>query len=468
MRFRPTKPFIAVAAATLLAACGDDRGDPGGDAPDTVVDTQPAALTGEDVATIGFSSPAASGGRALAFECALDGDSAFTACTSPLTRSALGSGRYSVAVRARWVGGAVDASPALAEWTVDRTAPTTSITAGPDGDADVGAAAFAFASEPGASYDCRVDRDAFARCTSPWTVQVTLGSHVFEVRAVDALGNVEATPARRMFRGVTPGSTGKVRLVAANLTSGSSQSYDPGHGARILQGLRPDIVMIQELNVLPGNGDAELRAWVDATFGAGFQVYREVGAQIPNGVISRYPILAAGTWEDVISPNREFVWARLDVPGPKDLWAISVHLLTRDAPTRDGQAQALRDLIAANVPATDYLVIGGDFNTNGRDEACITTLGAVVSTAAPYPVDQAGNGNTNAARAKPYDWLLLDAELRATQVPVVVGAASFASGLVFDSRVYTPLTDVAPTMIDDSAATNMQHMAVVIDAQLPL
>jgi len=34
---------------------------------------------------------------------------------------------------------------------------------------------------------------------------------------------------------------------------------------------------------------------------------------------------------------------------------------------------------------------------------------------------------------------------------------------VFDSRVYTPLSDVAPVLSTDSAATNMQHMAVVRD-----
>jgi hypothetical protein len=36
--------------------------------------------------------------------------------------------------------------------------------------------------------------------------------------------------------------------MAANLSSGNNQSYDPGEGARIFQGLKPDIVMIQELN----------------------------------------------------------------------------------------------------------------------------------------------------------------------------------------------------------------------------
>ncbi|MEZ4358591.1 MAG: Ig-like domain-containing protein [Kofleriaceae bacterium] len=266
---------------------------------------------------------------------------------------------------------------------------------------------------------------------------------------------------------VTASAPTRIRLMAGNLTSGNLQGYEPGHGGRIFDGLNPDVVMIQEFNYFPGNSTADLRAWVTSVFGANYSFYREVGAQIPNGVISRFPILAAGTWEDTISPNREFVWARLDIPGNKDLWAVSVHLLTRDAPTRNNQAVALRELINANVPASDYLVIGGDFNTDSRGEACISTLSSLVSTSAPYPVDQAGVGGTNASRSKPYDWVLMDSELRALQTPVTIGNASFPAGLVFDSRVYTPLSDVAPVQFGDSGATNMQHMGVVIDVLVP-
>jgi hypothetical protein len=37
---------------------------------------------------------------------------------------------------------------------------------------------------------------------------------------------------------------------------------------------------------------------------------------------------------------------------------------------------------------------------------------------------------------------------------------------VFDSRVYTPLADVSPVLMTDSAAVNMQHMGVVKDVLL--
>ena len=86
-----------------------------------------------------------------------------------------------------------------------------------------------------------------------------------------------------------------------------------------------------------------------------------------------------------------------------------------------------------------------------------------VATAGPHPTDQAANGNTNANRNKPYDWVLADADLRAYQVAVAIGAATYPDGLVFDSRVYTPLTDVAPVVAADSGAPSMQHMAVAKD-----
>jgi endonuclease/exonuclease/phosphatase family metal-dependent hydrolase len=261
-----------------------------------------------------------------------------------------------------------------------------------------------------------------------------------------------------------PGSPVRVRLMAGNLTSGNNQSYE-APGTRIFQGLRPDIAMIQELNV-GDNAPATLRAWVDTAFGAGFAFFRESGAQIPNGIVSRYPILQSGIWEDQQSPNREFVFARIDVPGPIDLWAVSIHLLT-DGSRRPAEAAALVGFITATVPAGDYLVIGGDLNSDNRTETAITTLGQVVQVGAPFPADQSGDADTNSGRTSPYDWVMLDGDLSARQTAVVIGAGSFPGGLVFDSRVYTPLADVSPVLINDSAAAGMQHMGVVRDVMLP-
>jgi endonuclease/exonuclease/phosphatase (EEP) superfamily protein YafD len=255
-----------------------------------------------------------------------------------------------------------------------------------------------------------------------------------------------------------------VRIMAANTSSGNNQSYLE-HGNRIFQGLDPDIALVQEMNVIDGttkNTPALYRSWVNANFGTSFHYHVETGKSIPNGIVSRYPFLATGVWEDTQMPDREYVWARIDIPGDMNLLAISVHLSSGGgSSTRNTQAGNLRTLIQANKQATDHVVLGGDFNTDSRSESCLSTLSPVVVTSSPWPVDQAGLGGTNASRAKPYDWVAPGASLAALSTPLVIGSNSFANGLVFDSRVYTPLTAVAPVMAGDSGATGMQHMAVM-------
>ena len=87
-----------------------------------------------------------------------------------------------------------------------------------------------------------------------------------------------------------------VRIVAANLTSGNQQSYSPdnethtndeGAGGRILKGLKPDVVLIQEFNTEIGT-----QQWVTETFGADYKFAKEDGLGIPNGIVSRFPIVA--------------------------------------------------------------------------------------------------------------------------------------------------------------------------------
>jgi endonuclease/exonuclease/phosphatase family metal-dependent hydrolase len=257
-----------------------------------------------------------------------------------------------------------------------------------------------------------------------------------------------------------------VRVMAANTTSGNQQSYDPGEGIRIFEGLDPDIVLIQEFSY-GDNSDLALQDFVENAFGSSFQYHREstVGVlnALPNGVITRYPIVDAGIWDDPVVDNRSFVWARLDVPGAVDLWAVSVHLSTAGETSRHQEAVSLAAQIQAQVPATDLLVIGGDLNTDVRTEPCVAALGALVETGAPYPVDQLGNSNTSGNRNKPYDWLVASPAMHALEAPVIVGSQSYQDGLVFDSRVFVPLSDVAPVLFGDSGAVNMQHMAVVRD-----
>jgi endonuclease/exonuclease/phosphatase family metal-dependent hydrolase len=257
-----------------------------------------------------------------------------------------------------------------------------------------------------------------------------------------------------------------IRIMAANTTAGNHSSYDTSEGNRIFRGLKPDIALVQELNVGVGenkNTPATYRGWVDANFGTTFCYHVESGKSIPNGIVSRFPIRAAGVWEDREVPNREFAWARIDLPGENDLWAISLHLKASgdSAKVREREAEDLLKFIQRDIPATDYIVLGGDLNTSHRTEPCIRVLGGRFATGEPWPVDQAGDGDTNAGRTKPYDWVLPDKVLHECRTPLVIGSMSFPDGLVFDSRVFKPLGEVPPILVTDSGAPQMQHMAVM-------
>lgn len=263
----------------------------------------------------------------------------------------------------------------------------------------------------------------------------------------------------------------QLRIAGANVTSGANQSY-LSPGIDILKGINADVVLIQEFNVGGANDTAAVTSFVSSTFGAGFQFYRETGAQIPNGIISRYPILASGTWNDSYVSNRSYVWAKIDVPGTKDLYAISVHLLSTSSTNRNNEATEIVNtyIPTLGMPAGSYLVIGGDFNTDSRSEACISTFNGTFVTASPYPAGQDGDSDTNASRAKPYDWVLANSNLNAIKTSTVYGSFNYTNGLVFDTRNFTQAeldSNFFPALTTDSGASNMQHMAVVRTFLIP-
>ncbi|MEK6276802.1 MAG: hypothetical protein AABM29_02160 [Actinomycetota bacterium] len=88
----------------------------------------------------------------------------------------------------------------------DTAAPRTKIVQGPNRKTTKRRAKFKFSSnEPGSTFKCKRDKRAFKPCTSPKKLKnLDLGRHRFRVKATDAAGNTDPTPAKRRWRVVEP------------------------------------------------------------------------------------------------------------------------------------------------------------------------------------------------------------------------------------------------------------------------
>ena len=160
--------------------------------PVTSIDSAPADPTSATGASFDFG--ASEGG--VTFQCRID-EGAYGACSSPKSYSSLADGSHTFDVQATDPAGNAEAAPQSYTWTVDTASPDTSITANPSDPSGSSSADFSFTStEGGSSFECRVDGGSFAPCTSPASYTgLADGSHTFRVRATDAAGNTDASPA---------------------------------------------------------------------------------------------------------------------------------------------------------------------------------------------------------------------------------------------------------------------------------
>jgi hypothetical protein len=224
-------------------------------APDTTITAGPEEGSETTSTTAKFSFTSSTKGSKTKFYCSLD-DAPAAACSSGATYNELSAGAHSFSVYSVDRFGAADQTPATRSWSVvssapdpgpnpdpepgpdpdpdppppdttapDTTAPDTNITSGPaqgssttstsasfsfDGSDDVGVA----------GYECRLDGSAWSGCSSPKAYSgLSVASHTFSVRAKDAAGNVDASPATRAWS-VT--ASGNVYTVPGSVPSGCS------------------------------------------------------------------------------------------------------------------------------------------------------------------------------------------------------------------------------------------------------
>jgi hypothetical protein len=148
----------------------------------------PPGLSSSASASFSFTGEAGA-----TFGCALDGG-AYAACTSPKAYNGLSDGSHTFGVRQTDAAGNTGPS-ATYTWFVDTTPPQTTIDTAPPSPSTVDVDFFFSANET-STFECRLDGAAFSSCNSPVSYTgLASGPHTFDVRATDAAGNTDATPA---------------------------------------------------------------------------------------------------------------------------------------------------------------------------------------------------------------------------------------------------------------------------------
>jgi hypothetical protein len=184
--------------------------------PTAAVASGPTAVSASRSATFVFSAD-----EPASFVCRLDG-AGFEPCTSPTSYNGLGDGTHGFTVRPTDAVGNVG-NAASYVWTIDATPPQTTLASGPRSGRTTSATFRFRASEP-VTFECKLDGAAFAQCRSPKSyARLRKSRHSFEVRAIDAAGNIDATPA--VHRWTIAAAPRTVKTTSALLT--------PPAGARV-------------------------------------------------------------------------------------------------------------------------------------------------------------------------------------------------------------------------------------------
>jgi hypothetical protein len=162
---------------------------------ETFLYATPPLLTASTQATFSLASNSATD-----YLCQLDDEPTYACLGQRVgshTISGLTDGQHRMRIWGR-AGSWQDQVPVSHSWTVDTTAPQTTLTGG---EVSGGVMKSIFTSEAGASFRCRVTGpgrgDTWSPCSSPVTFEglTREGTYTFEVAAYDAVGNLDPTPA---------------------------------------------------------------------------------------------------------------------------------------------------------------------------------------------------------------------------------------------------------------------------------
>ncbi len=131
------------------------------------------------------------------FECQLD-SAGYSLCSSPQIYTEMSDGQHTFNVQALDVAGNMDESPASYSWNIDTQMPDTYISSFPASINNDSVVLFEFDSLDNDTtfFECKLDEGDYGLCVSPKSYSDLVGgTHTFFVRAVDAAGNADGSPA---------------------------------------------------------------------------------------------------------------------------------------------------------------------------------------------------------------------------------------------------------------------------------
>ena len=206
-------------AATQLSIIYDTT------APETTIESTTPSTTPTNSTSMRVTFSSNEGNSA--FQCKLDSAS-YTSCTSPVNFTGLSDGSHTFYVYATDATGNADVSPASYTWTVDTTAPNTTIESTtpsitPTNSTSMGVI---FSSNEGSStFQCKLDSASYTPCTSPVNfTSLSDGSHTFYVYATDAAGNADVSPASYTWTVDTTASETTIESTTPSITPTNSTS----------------------------------------------------------------------------------------------------------------------------------------------------------------------------------------------------------------------------------------------------
>jgi predicted outer membrane repeat protein len=404
--------------------------------PDTTITATPPSISSSASASFSFSG---SGSSPIAsYQCQLDG-ATFAACTSPVSYGGLSQGSHTFSVRAIDTAGNTDPTPASYTWTIDTSAPDTTITANPPSITNSTNASFSFTgSDNGtiASYQCQLDGAAFAACTSPISYTgLSQGTHTFSVRAIDTAGNI-ATPASYSWTIDTSAPDTTITANPASITNSTNASFS-----------------------FTGSDDGTIASFECQIDGGAFSACTSPQAYTGLAAGSHtFAVRAIDTAGNVDSSPASYTWT-IDTTTPSVTITSTLNLLTNQSPievnvsfSKPVSGFVAGDLIIGNATVSDFSGSGTSYSFNliPSSDGLVT-----VDIPANVVVDNASNGNTAASQwSIEYDGTApsVTVEQASTQAdPTNLAPISF---VVTFSEPVTGFDDLSDLQISGSAGAN--------------